>query len=511
MFFLRRLVLISIITGIFVPLSIVSAANVTLNLQNQYAIGQQINISVTNTTNSEVIINEAGNCHRFFSVLDSSGNELSIGDPTMACTMEFRSMTLSAHETKTIDTWDQMIYEMCPVMYTSAYPWPMPCPSSKFQAPEGIYTIRVFLENSDTVEKNITIGDGTTMLAAVDAVTLSPESPQIGDNVTVHISGYLPNPGWEIKEVKEYRQTSPIYCFRAPCPPNQVIIALTVIAKNTLPPGSVVAQVIKPYTYNYVLKNLLAGNYVVVVKGNNQSLTNTFSILVPSFTDVPQSHWAYTYIQYLFENSIVNGYGNGKYGPENDITRAEIVKIAINSARLHGLYAYPERCLMMDSSSVQPQDLAAPAASDTLYAPFRCMGYEKQFPFKDVPVTHSLYPYIYEAYQLGIIPSSDYFYPDKKATRFQCLEILINAFQQAPGPYPTPLPMMEGSGSSGSAPSSTGTSGPGAFSDVSAPEERAYTDYAQGAGIVSGFQGKFYPDQNVTRAEIAKIVYNLLT
>lgn len=501
MLFLRRLVLVLVMTSIFVPLSIVNAANVTLNLQNQYTLGHQINISVTNTTNSPTNINEAGNCHRFFSVLDSSGNELSISDPSMACTMEFRSVTLGAHETKTIDTWDQMIYEMCPIMYGTSYPWPMPCLSSKSQVSEGVYTIRVFLDGGDTIEKTITIGDGTTMIAPITDVALTPESPKLGDNVTVKITGYLPNPGWEIKEVKEDRISSPIYCFRAPCPSNYSTIILTVMARNTLSPGSVVAQVIKPYTYTYILKNLSAGNYDVQVRGsNNQTIDHTFSIVIPSFSDVPESHWAYSYVQYLFENSIVNGYGNGRYGPQNDITRAEIVKIALNSARLHGLYPYPDRCLMMDSPSSSPPSTSS---RDSMY-PFRCMGYEKQFPYKDVPVTHALYPYIYEAYQLGIIERSDYFYPDKKATRFQCLQILLNAFELSPGPYPTPLSMMEGS--SGSA-----TTGPGAFSDVSAPAERAYTDYAQGAGIVSGFQGKFYPDQNVTRAEIAKIAYNLLT
>ncbi len=503
MYFLRRLVLISLVASTFLPLTIAEAANVTLNLQNQYAVGTSINISVTNTTASSVTINEAGQCHRFFSVSDSTGNELNISDPMMACTMEFRSITLSPHETKTIDTWDQMVYEMCPMMYDAAYPWPMPCPPSKSQVSEGMYTIRVVSATGDIVEKTITIGDGTTMIATVTDASISPDSPKLGDNVTVTITGYLPNPGWEIKEVKESRQFTPIYCFRAPCPPGQTTIILTVIAKNTLPPGSVVAQVIKPYTRTYILKNLTAGIYNVQVKGNDQTISHGFTIVIPSFSDVPLSHWAYTYIQHLFENSIVNGYGNGRYGPENDITRAEIVKIALNSARLHGLYTYPDRCLVPPAST-------SSSSPDALY-PFRCMGYEKQFPFKDVPVTHALYPYIYEAYQLGIIEKADYFYPDKKATRFQCLQILLNAFEQAPGPYPTPLPMMDGGTSSSSAPSSSGTASPGAFSDVAAPEQRAYTDYAQGAGIVSGFQGKFYPDQNVTRAEIAKIVYNLLT
>ena len=56
------------------------------------------------------------------------------------------------------------------------------------------------------------------------------------------------------------------------------------------------------------------------------------------FTDVPQSAWFATYVQQAAEAGIVNGYKDsrgqltGKYGPENNITFAEALKIAVESA-----------------------------------------------------------------------------------------------------------------------------------------------------------------------------------
>lgn len=46
-----------------------------------------------------------------------------------------------------------------------------------------------------------------------------------------------------------------------------------------------------------------------------------------SFPDVPASHWAYGYIGQAAANGWINGYGDGTFRPENDITRAEAVSL----------------------------------------------------------------------------------------------------------------------------------------------------------------------------------------
>ncbi len=42
------------------------------------------------------------------------------------------------------------------------------------------------------------------------------------------------------------------------------------------------------------------------------------------FSDVANSHWAIGYIQAAFENGLVNGIGNGNYGPQNCTTREDM-------------------------------------------------------------------------------------------------------------------------------------------------------------------------------------------
>jgi uncharacterized repeat protein (TIGR02543 family) len=46
-----------------------------------------------------------------------------------------------------------------------------------------------------------------------------------------------------------------------------------------------------------------------------------------SYTDVPESHWAYSYIRTISNSGWTNGYPDGSFRPENNITRAEVVAI----------------------------------------------------------------------------------------------------------------------------------------------------------------------------------------
>ena len=42
-----------------------------------------------------------------------------------------------------------------------------------------------------------------------------------------------------------------------------------------------------------------------------------------SFSDVPATHWASGYIQYCVNKGILNGYGNGKFGPDDTLTATQ--------------------------------------------------------------------------------------------------------------------------------------------------------------------------------------------
>lgn len=53
------------------------------------------------------------------------------------------------------------------------------------------------------------------------------------------------------------------------------------------------------------------------------------------FRDVPEHHWAVTYIEEMAENGILAGYPDGNFYPDNKITRAEFAKIMTVAAGMN--------------------------------------------------------------------------------------------------------------------------------------------------------------------------------
>ena len=47
------------------------------------------------------------------------------------------------------------------------------------------------------------------------------------------------------------------------------------------------------------------------------------------FSDLPQTHWAYKYISELSDRGVINGYEDGSYKPSGTITRAEFLKLIV--------------------------------------------------------------------------------------------------------------------------------------------------------------------------------------
>lgn len=58
---------------------------------------------------------------------------------------------------------------------------------------------------------------------------------------------------------------------------------------------------------------------------NNLSQTGT------SFTDVPSSHWASGYVAQAAGQGIINGYGDGNFGPEDEVTYEQAVKMFVET------------------------------------------------------------------------------------------------------------------------------------------------------------------------------------
>ncbi len=112
----------------------------------------------------------------------------------------------------------------------------------------------------------------------------------------------------------------------------------------------------------------------------------------PHFTDVAEGSTFYNYIETAYNHAIINGYGDGTFRPDNNVTRAQLSKIVV---------------------------LAQGWPIDTSGGPH----------FTDVPTTHSFYGYIETAFNHGIITGygDGTFRPDNNATRGQISVIVYRA------------------------------------------------------------------------------------
>ena len=58
------------------------------------------------------------------------------------------------------------------------------------------------------------------------------------------------------------------------------------------------------------------------------------SFSIPAFAqdynDVPENHWAYTYIENATENGIFEGYEDGSFKPDKQLTHEELTKVIIS-------------------------------------------------------------------------------------------------------------------------------------------------------------------------------------
>ncbi len=176
---------------------------------------------------------------------------------------------------------------------------------------------------------------------------------------------------------------------------------------------------------------------------------------LPLFNDVPDSHWAYAYIQSLTANGITGGCGGGNYCPEDPVTRAEMAVFL-----LRGLYGGG-------------------------YAPPPFSGV---YGFADVGPNHWAAAWIEQLYSEGVTGGCAQnplrYCPEDRVTRAQMAVFLLRSRH---GPhYQPPAPG-------------------GLFSDVPTDYWAAgWIEQLAAEGITGGCGGgRYCPDQPVTRAEMA--------
>ncbi len=190
-------------------------------------------------------------------------------------------------------------------------------------------------------------------------------------------------------------------------------------------------------------KITVIGSSTVTVTTEESSETEEIS-----FPDA-EGHWAETYIKTLYSKGIIGGYSNGNFGPDDYVTRAQILKMALLA------FNHTVTAGTSDFSDV---------LTDAWYIDY---------------VTYAKSQSIVDGYSDGN------FKPDNYVDRAAAIKIILLAADRDVGTATSPN-----------------------FSDVSSSDWFAtYTAYAKANGIIGGYtDGSYKGGQNISRAEVAKIL-----
>lgn len=212
-----------------------------------------------------------------------------------------------------------------------------------------------------------------------------------------------------------------------------------------------------------------------------------------TFTDI-DGHWAETYIKALSDKGIVEGDGNGKFNPEDTVTRGEFLKMAMDAAGIVG-HAYREgECLDAQNSDWYCYYLQGALDKDLI--PEKMIDNCK---VKKVTKTLAEATEESEAVTADVNVYTGEFNGDTAITREEMAVIAMNCLSYAIKNSDeemdiTPFPSVVG------------------FVDSDIYEE--YVNSIDGAvsyGLVEGMgEGIFAPKDNLTRAQAATVINRLV-
>ncbi len=240
---------------------------------------------------------------------------------------------------------------------------------------------------------------------------------------------------------------------------------VTVAVPYTLKPGEDANAIVIYYINAEGKPEMVTNCHYDQATGKVTFSTNHFSQYAVgynkvSFKDVPADAWYAKAVGFISARNISGGTGSGSYNPAAKLTRGEFL------------------VMLMRAYGIKPDE----SSKDN---------------FTDAGSTYYT-GYLAAAKRLGITGGvgNNKFAPDKEITRQEMFTLLYNALKVI-GELPK------------------GTSGKqlSAFSDAGlvAPWARdAMTLFVQ-TGTISGSGGKLYCESTTTRAEIAQVLYNLLT
>ncbi|MDR2606035.1 MAG: S-layer homology domain-containing protein [Oscillospiraceae bacterium] len=201
--------------------------------------------------------------------------------------------------------------------------------------------------------------------------------------------------------------------------------------------------------YSPTVQTMAEGSYRLTYSGTHSA--------EQTFIDVPESHWANSYVTYAYTNGIVNGVSEYRFSPSGTVTRAMFVTML---GRLSG---------------VRQEDY-----------------YWRVY--SDVAVSEWYGAYVTWAKELGIVTGYEdgTFRPEDKISREQ-MAVVLHRFGAYGGDS-----MFEPAAAS--------------FTDSASISEWAAdaVNWAADSGLITGYtDGSFGPQKSASRAEVCAILYRL--
>lgn len=183
------------------------------------------------------------------------------------------------------------------------------------------------------------------------------------------------------------------------------------------------------------------------------SLLTLSSSALAAFIDVPKSHPNYVSIDYLQKNNIVKGNPDGTFAPERVVNRAEALK------------------MIFEAAGIVPDQTS------------------KESTFPDVKSGDWFHKYVELARRLEIVKGNPdgTFAPARSVNRAEMLKMMLETYRFNQKDWAAQT----------------------MFSDVNKDNWfAAYVNYAGHIGLVQKDEnGKVFPEQNLTRGQVAEIIY----
>ncbi|MDQ6422584.1 S-layer homology domain-containing protein [Paenibacillus sp. LHD-117] len=229
------------------------------------------------------------------------------------------------------------------------------------------------------------------------------------------------------------------------------------------------------WSNNYILKPAPKGKYVFEITAPKSSYYNLV-VDIPLFSDIA-THWAKDAITDYVRKGVINGYGNGRFGPDDDVTGQALIKMAV--------LALTEE--LPNGMSQWKKEFRWKVANEDISTE---MGWQ-EYKFVANPGEHWSQPYTAAANDVGISTNWSESQLSKSFKRKDVALLVANIMSLV---------------------NSKETPNPTAYNDLAAlnAEYKKAIGLVSSSAIFNGYpDGYFRPEAVVTRAETVKILSRL--